>query len=132
MRQPAPKNVQGAATIPLEAGWDRRSRGLAGGRHDPGRRRAWRGPFGLGRVGVLAAGPGDEQPEHQRDRVDEVTEPGRGREHEHGREPDHQPDGGRRDVPAATVRLVIGLSAMFVLAPSTRFGYFIYQAALVL
>jgi Glycosyltransferase family 87 len=37
-----------------------------------------------------------------------------------------------RDVPAATWRLVIGLSAMFVLAPSTRFGYFIYPAALVL
>jgi hypothetical protein len=37
-----------------------------------------------------------------------------------------------RDVPAATIRLVIGLSAMFVLAPSTRFGYFIYPAALVL
>ena len=37
-----------------------------------------------------------------------------------------------RDVPAATMRLVIGLSAMFVLAPSTRFGYFIYPAALVL
>jgi hypothetical protein len=36
-----------------------------------------------------------------------------------------------KDVPAATVRLVIGLSAMFVLAPSTRFGYFIYPAALV-
>ena len=36
------------------------------------------------------------------------------------------------DVPAATVRLVIGLSAMFVLAPSTRFGYFIYPAAMVL
>jgi hypothetical protein len=36
------------------------------------------------------------------------------------------------DVPAATVRLVIGLSAMFVLAPSTRFGYFIYPAALML
>jgi hypothetical protein len=35
-------------------------------------------------------------------------------------------------VPAATWRLVIGLSAMFVLAPSTRFGYFIYPAALVL
>ena len=30
------------------------------------------------------------------------------------------------------MRLVIGLSAMFVLAPSTRFGYFIYPAALVL
>ncbi len=37
-----------------------------------------------------------------------------------------------QDVPAATVRLVIGLTAMFVLAPSTRFGYFIYPAALVL
>jgi hypothetical protein len=37
-----------------------------------------------------------------------------------------------RDVPAATWRLVIALSAMFVLAPSTRFGYFIYPAALVL
>ena len=37
-----------------------------------------------------------------------------------------------RDVPAATIRLVLGLSAMFVLAPSTRFGYFIYPAALVL
>jgi hypothetical protein len=36
-----------------------------------------------------------------------------------------------RDVPAATWRLVIALSAMFVLAPSTRFGYFIYPAALV-
>ena len=30
------------------------------------------------------------------------------------------------------VRLVLGLSVMFVLAPSTRFGYFIYPAALVL
>jgi hypothetical protein len=37
-----------------------------------------------------------------------------------------------KDVPAATVRLVIGLSAMFILAPSTRFGYFIYPAAMVL
>jgi uncharacterized membrane protein len=36
-----------------------------------------------------------------------------------------------RDVPATTWRLVIGLSALFVLAPSTRFGYFIYPAALV-
>jgi hypothetical protein len=35
-----------------------------------------------------------------------------------------------RDVPAATWRLVIALSALFVLAPSTRFGYFIYPAAL--
>jgi hypothetical protein len=34
-------------------------------------------------------------------------------------------------VPAATIRLVIGLSAMFILAPSTRFGYFIYPAAMV-
>jgi 4-amino-4-deoxy-L-arabinose transferase-like glycosyltransferase len=37
-----------------------------------------------------------------------------------------------RDVPAATWRLVLGLAAMFVLAPSTRFGYFIYPAAMVL
>jgi hypothetical protein len=37
-----------------------------------------------------------------------------------------------RDVPAATFRLVLGLSAMFVLAPSTRFGYFIYPAAMVM
>jgi hypothetical protein len=37
-----------------------------------------------------------------------------------------------RDVPAATWRLVIGMSLMFVLAPSTRFGYFIYPAALVI
>jgi hypothetical protein len=36
-----------------------------------------------------------------------------------------------RDVPSATIRLVIGLSAMFVLAPSTRFGYFIYPAAMM-
>jgi hypothetical protein len=36
------------------------------------------------------------------------------------------------DVPAATIRLVVGLSAMFILAPSTRFGYFIYPAAMVL
>ena len=36
------------------------------------------------------------------------------------------------DVPAATIRLVAGLSAMFILAPSTRFGYFIYPAAMVL
>ena len=35
------------------------------------------------------------------------------------------------DVPAAVWRLVLGLSLMFVLAPSTRFGYFIYPAALV-
>jgi hypothetical protein len=37
-----------------------------------------------------------------------------------------------RDVPAATIRLVIGLSALFVLAPSTRFGYFIYPAAMMM
>jgi hypothetical protein len=37
-----------------------------------------------------------------------------------------------RDVPAAVIRLVIGLSLMFILAPSTRFGYFIYPIALVL
>jgi len=36
-----------------------------------------------------------------------------------------------RDVPSATIRLVIGLTAMFVLAPSTRFGYFIYPAAMM-
>jgi len=37
-----------------------------------------------------------------------------------------------KDVPAAIIRLVIGLTLMFVLAPSTRFGYFIYPLALVL
>jgi hypothetical protein len=37
-----------------------------------------------------------------------------------------------RDVPAAVIRLVIGLSLLFILAPSTRFGYFIYPLALVL
>jgi len=37
-----------------------------------------------------------------------------------------------KDVPAALIRLVIGLSLMFILAPSTRFGYFIYPLALVL
>src|ERR1017187_5580508 len=31
-----------------------------------------------------------------------------------------------RDVPSATWRLVIGLTLMFLLAPATRFGYFIY------
>ena len=36
-----------------------------------------------------------------------------------------------RDVPSATWRLVIGLTLMFVLAPATRFGYFIYPAALL-
>jgi hypothetical protein len=37
-----------------------------------------------------------------------------------------------RTVPSATIRLVVALSLMFVLAPSTRFGYFIYPAALVI
>jgi hypothetical protein len=36
-----------------------------------------------------------------------------------------------RTVPAATWRLVIGLTAMFVLAPATRFGYFVYPAGLL-
>ena len=36
-----------------------------------------------------------------------------------------------RDVPAATVRLIIGLTLMFTLAPATRFGYFIYPAGLL-
>jgi hypothetical protein len=36
-----------------------------------------------------------------------------------------------RTVPAATWRLIIGLSAMFVLAPATRFGYFLYPAGLL-
>jgi 4-amino-4-deoxy-L-arabinose transferase-like glycosyltransferase len=35
------------------------------------------------------------------------------------------------DVQAAVWRLVVGLTIMFVLAPATRFGYFIYPAALV-
>jgi hypothetical protein len=37
-----------------------------------------------------------------------------------------------RDVPSATWRLVIGLTLMFLLAPATRFGYFIYPAALLI
>jgi glycosyl transferase family 87 len=37
-----------------------------------------------------------------------------------------------RDVPAGVIRLVVGLSLLFILAPSTRFGYFIYPIALVL
>ena len=37
-----------------------------------------------------------------------------------------------RTVPSATVRLVVALTLMFLLAPSTRFGYFIYPAALVI
>jgi Glycosyltransferase family 87 len=36
-----------------------------------------------------------------------------------------------RTVPAATWRLVIGLSLMFLLAPATRFGYFLYPAGLL-
>ena len=36
-----------------------------------------------------------------------------------------------RTVPAATWRLVIGLSLLFVLAPATRFGYFLYPAGLL-
>jgi len=36
-----------------------------------------------------------------------------------------------RTVPAATWRLAIGLSLMFVLAPATRFGYFLYPAGLL-
>jgi len=37
-----------------------------------------------------------------------------------------------RTVPSAVWRLVIGLSLMFLLAPATRFGYFIYPASLLL
>ena len=37
-----------------------------------------------------------------------------------------------RTVPQATMRLVIALTISFVLAPSTRFGYFIYPATLVI
>ncbi len=36
-----------------------------------------------------------------------------------------------RDIPAAAWRLIIGLTLMFLLAPATRFGYFIYPAALL-
>ncbi len=36
-----------------------------------------------------------------------------------------------KDVPAATWRLVIGLTLMFTLAPATRFGYYIYPAGLL-
>ena len=36
-----------------------------------------------------------------------------------------------RTVPAATWRLVIGLTAMFLLAPATRFGYFVYPVGLL-
>jgi hypothetical protein len=34
-------------------------------------------------------------------------------------------------VPAATWRVIIGLSLMFVLAPATRFGYFLYPGGLL-
>jgi hypothetical protein len=37
-----------------------------------------------------------------------------------------------RTVPAATVRLVVALTLLFVIAPSTRFGYFIYPASLLI
>ena len=37
-----------------------------------------------------------------------------------------------RTVPAAVWRLAIGLSVMFLLAPATRFGYFIYPLCLLL
>jgi Glycosyltransferase family 87 len=36
-----------------------------------------------------------------------------------------------RSVPSAAVRLVIALSLMFVLAPATRFGYFIYPGGIL-
>lgn len=36
-----------------------------------------------------------------------------------------------RTIPAATIRLIIALTLMFVLAPSTRWGYFIYPGALL-
>jgi hypothetical protein len=36
-----------------------------------------------------------------------------------------------RDTPAATVRLALGLTVLFTLAPNARFGYFAYPAALL-
>ena len=36
-----------------------------------------------------------------------------------------------RTVPAATWRVIIGLSLLFVLAPATRFGYFLYPGGLL-
>jgi hypothetical protein len=36
-----------------------------------------------------------------------------------------------RDVPAAAWRLIIGLALMIVLAPATRFGYFVYPLGLL-
>jgi hypothetical protein len=35
------------------------------------------------------------------------------------------------DVPAAAVRLVVAMTLMFLLAPATRFGYFIYPAGVL-
>jgi hypothetical protein len=35
-----------------------------------------------------------------------------------------------RSLPAATWRLIIALTAMFTLAPATRFGYFVYPLGL--
>jgi hypothetical protein len=37
-----------------------------------------------------------------------------------------------RTIPSAVWRLIIGLTLMFLLAPATRFGYFIYPASLLL
>src|SRR5258706_4343313 len=37
-----------------------------------------------------------------------------------------------RTVPSAVWRLAIGLTLMFLLAPATRFGYFIYPLSLLL
>jgi 4-amino-4-deoxy-L-arabinose transferase-like glycosyltransferase len=37
-----------------------------------------------------------------------------------------------KTVPSAVWRLIIGLTLMFLLAPATRFGYFIYPASLLL
>ncbi len=36
-----------------------------------------------------------------------------------------------RHVPAAATRLIVALTVMFVLAPATRFGYFIYPAGIL-
>jgi hypothetical protein len=36
-----------------------------------------------------------------------------------------------RDVPAAALRLVIAMTLMFLLAPATRFGYFIYPGGIL-
>ena len=36
-----------------------------------------------------------------------------------------------RSVPSAAIRLVVGLSLMFLLAPATRFGYFIYPGGIL-